>query len=85
MRITERQRHAPCHGGVGGDGLIAFPIDIVARLADLKDGVEDQLQRTAARADDEVSAESSNVTARVMASKVRPSVSRRFQALFRAM
>ena len=56
VRIAERERHAPGHGRVGGELGVALPAQRGHRLADAEDGVQNELQAAAARADDEVGA-----------------------------
>jgi hypothetical protein len=54
MGIAQRQRDRPGDGGILGDRAVALPTDVVGRFAEAEDGVEHQLHRAAAGADDEV-------------------------------
>ena len=56
MRIPERQRDRPRHVRVIGDLPIGLPGHVVRRVADPEDRVEQQVQRTGARTDDQVGA-----------------------------
>jgi hypothetical protein len=56
MRIAQRQRDRPGDGRILGDRAVALPADVVGRFAEAKNGVEHQLHRAAAGADDQVGA-----------------------------
>ena len=43
MAVTERNRHDPGDLGALGDVLVALPGDVVGRVADAEDGVEQEL------------------------------------------
>jgi len=54
--IAERQRHRPGHVGPVRDVAVAFPGDVVGRVADAEHGIQQKLYRAAARTDDQVGA-----------------------------
>ena len=56
MRIAQRQRNRPRHGGVRRQRLSAVPADVVARFANPVHRIEQQLQRAGARPDDQIGA-----------------------------
>ena len=56
VAVAEGDRHDPVHRVGGGDVLVALIGHVVGGVADPKDGVEQELQIAAARADDQIRA-----------------------------
>ena len=54
MRIAERQGYCPGDLLAARDVLVAAPTDIVGRVANAEDGIEQQLDRAAAGTDDQI-------------------------------
>ena len=56
VRVAQGQRHAPRHFRPRRDHLIALPADVAGGVAHAEYGVEQQIERPAARTDDEIDA-----------------------------
>ena len=56
VRISQGNRNGPVHLRSGADFLVAAPCDVVRRVADTKNRIQEQVQIAATRADNQVGA-----------------------------